>query len=414
MAPVHRDEKMGYRMVGDTVVFGDPDADTLAQIKRCAEPSETVGSVLCADAHKGYSMPIGGVVAYDGLVSPSGVGFDIACGNKAVRTDLTVEDVRKDLPKIMDTIFNTISFGLGRKNPTPIDHPLFDSPRWNVHPGVAALKKLAREQLGTVGAGNHYVDLLEELGTGRLWVAVHFGSRGFGHKTATGFLNLAANLPFDAPSRGESMDAPPTLLRTDTPLGQAYLEAMRLAGEYAYAGRDYVVDQVLRILGARATYSVHNHHNFAWEEEHGDEQVIVVRKGATPSHPGQMSFVGGSMGDISVVIRGKDNKFAQQALFSTVHGAGRIMSRTRAAGRWRRVRGRRMRVGGEISMDDVHRQLKRLGVELRGGGPDEAPGVYRKLRDVLDAHASTIDVLHVLKPIGVAMAPMDEYDPYKD
>src|SRR5690606_39313295 len=124
--------------------------------------------------------------------------------------------------------------------------------------------------------------------------------------------------------------------------------------------------------------------------------------------------VGGSMGDISVVIRGKDIKFAQQALFSTVHGAGRIMSRTRAAGRWRRVRGRRMRVGGEISMDDVHRQLKRLGVELRGGGPDEAPGVYRKLRDVLDAHASTIDVLPVLKPIGVAMAPMDEYDPYKD
>ncbi len=414
MAPVHRDEKMGYRMVGETVVFGDPDADTLAQIKRCAEPSETVGSVLCADAHKGYSMPIGGVVAYDGLVSPSGVGFDIACGNKAVRTDLTVEDVRKDLPKIMDTIFNTISFGLGRKNPTPIDHPLFDSPRWNVHPGVAALKKLAREQLGTVGAGNHYVDLLEELGTGRLWVAVHFGSRGFGHKTATGFLNLAANLPFDAPSRGESMDAPPTLLRTDTPLGQAYLEAMRLAGEYAYAGRDYVVDQVLRILGARATYSVHNHHNFAWEEEHFGRKVWVIRKGATPCHPGQESFVGGSMGDISVVIRGKDTPAARASLYSTVHGAGRIMSRTQAAGRWKRVGKKRVRVGGLISQQEMEKRVAAYGVELRGGGPDEAPDVYRKLQEVLDAHADTIDILYTLKPIGVAMAPADLFDPYKD
>lgn len=414
MAPVQRDATMGYRKVGDTVVFGNPDDATLSQIRMCSEPPETVGSVLCADAHKGYSMPIGGVVAYDGLVSPSGVGFDIACGNKAVRTELTVSEIRKDLPKIMDAIFNTISFGLGRKNPRPIDHPLFDNPAWNVHPGVAALKKLAREQLGTVGAGNHYVDLLEEQGTGRLWVAVHFGSRGFGHKTATGFLNLAANLPFDARPRGESMDAPPTLLRTDTSLGQAYIEAMRLAGEYAYAGRDYVVDQVLRILGARATYSVHNHHNFAWEEEHHGRKVWVVRKGATPCHPGQESFVGGSMADISVVIRGKDTLAARASLFSTVHGAGRVMSRTQAAGKWKRVGKKRVRVGGAISQKDMEKQVAAYGVELRGGGPDEAPGVYRSLQDVLTAHADTIDILYTLKPVGVAMAPADLFDPYKD
>ena len=246
MAPVHRDEKMGYRMVGDTVVFGDPDADTLAQIKRCAEPSETVGSVLCADAHKGYSMPIGGVVAYDGLVSPSGVGFDIACGNKAVRTDLTVEDVRKDLPKIMDTIFNTISFGLGRKNPTPIDHPLFDSPRWNVHPGVAALKKLAREQLGTVGAGNHYVDLLEELGTdGFGWQSLRL--RGFGHKTATGF-EPAATCLWRYPRR---VWTPPAASHRHT-VGTGVPRAMRLA-RMRIRRRDYVVDQVLHFERRRRT-----------------------------------------------------------------------------------------------------------------------------------------------------------------
>src|SRR5690606_3830198 len=178
------------RMIDGIVVFGDPDEDTMAQIKRCAAPPETYGAVLCADAHKGYSMPIGGVVAYRGLTSPSGVGFDIGCGNKAVRTNLKADDVRADIPRLMDEIFDQISFGIGRKNPQPIDHPVFDDERWTVHPGVAALKKLAREQLGTVGAGNHYVNLMEDVQTGDLWVAVHFGSRGFGHKTATGFLNL--------------------------------------------------------------------------------------------------------------------------------------------------------------------------------------------------------------------------------
>ncbi|MBO8140654.1 MAG: RtcB family protein [Firmicutes bacterium] len=398
----------------DIVVFGMPDADTVAQIRRCAAPEETAGAVLCADAHKGYSMPIGGVVAYRGLTSPSGVGFDIGCGNKAVRTNLKVADVRRDLPRLMDRIFQRISFGVGRKNPEPVDHQLFDDPRWNVHPKVAALKDLARSQLGTVGAGNHYVDLLEEPATGDLWVAVHFGSRGFGHKTASGFLNLAANRPFDAPIRGESMDHPPTLLRLDTDLGQAYHAAMELAGTYAYAGRDLVVDQVLAILGARATFEVHNHHNFAFKEVHNGEELIVVRKGATPCHPGQVSFIGGSMGDMSVIVRGKDSAAARASLFSTVHGAGRIMSRTQAAGRWRRVRGRRVREGGAISMDAVHRQLKAMGIELRGGGPDEAPAVYRRLQEVLDAHRETFDVLHVLRPVGVAMAPADEFDPYKD
>ncbi|OUN01338.1 MAG: RNA-splicing ligase RtcB [Firmicutes bacterium ZCTH02-B6] len=402
------------RITDGIVVFGDPDADTVAQIRRCAAPPETAGAVLCADAHKGYSMPIGGVVAYRGLTSPSGVGFDIGCGNKAVRTNLKVADIRRDLPKLMDRVFKEISFGIGRKNPRPIDHAVFEDPRWNVHAGVRALKDLAYQQLGTVGGGNHYVDLLEEPATGDLWVAVHFGSRGFGHKTATGFLNLAKGKPFDAPAGGESMDHPPTLLRLDTELGQAYHQAMQLAGRYAYAGRDVVVEQVLRILGAQATLSVHNHHNFAWEEEHNGEKVIVVRKGATPCHPGQMSFIGGSMGDISVVVRGKDSPVARVALFSTVHGAGRIMSRTQAAGKVRRVKGKLVRFGGLISMEDVVRQMKALGIELRGGGPDEAPGVYRKLQEVLNAHVDTFEILHVLKPIGVAMAPLDEYDPYKD
>lgn len=349
-------------------------------------------------------MPIGGVVAYRGATSPSGVGFDIGCGNKAVRTNLMAADVRDDLPKIMDMIAERIPFGVGGTSGAHSDHPLFDDPAWNVHPGVKALKPLAREQLGSVGSGNHYVNLMEDEETGELWVAVHFGSRGFGHRTASGFLNLANDRAFDARLPRESMDAPPTLLRLNTKVGQAYHTAMQLAGRYAYAGRDAVTSDVLNIIGAESTFEVHNHHNFAWEETHNGEKVIVVRKGATPSHPGQISFVGGSMADISVVIRGKDTPEARRALYSTIHGAGRVMSRTQAAGRWRRRRGRRERVGGAISPEEMRREVKRYGVELRGGGPDEAPGVYRKLRDVVSAHLSTVDVLHTLKPIGVVMA----------
>jgi tRNA-splicing ligase RtcB len=157
---------------------------------------------------------------------------------------------------------------------------------------------------------------------------------------------------------------------------------------------------------------VHNPHNFAWKEKHGGEEVWVIRKGATPCFPGQESFIGGSMGDISVIVRGKDTAEARDALYSTVHGAGRIMSRTQAAGKmvWRKKR----RVGGAISEERMRRAVAEFGVELRGGGPDEAPCVYRKLGDVLAAHSETMDILHVLKPIIVVMAGPDIYAPYKD
>jgi tRNA-splicing ligase RtcB (3'-phosphate/5'-hydroxy nucleic acid ligase) len=401
-----------YRLVNGVKVWGEPDPDSVAQAVRCAQTGDVAGVVLMADHHKGYSQPIGGVVAYRESISPSGVGYDIACGNKAVRTDLKAAMIRKELPQLMDEIYRTVSFGIGRKNPRPVDHDLFDDPTWQDVREIAPLKKLAAEQLGTVGSGNHFVDLLEEPATGDLWVAVHFGSRGFGHRTASGFLNLAAGRPFDSRAPGESMDQPPTVLRLKTPLGQAYLAAMRLAGRYAYAGRDAVIRQVLELLGARPTFEVHNHHNFAWIEQHAGEQVVVVRKGATPLAPGQLGFVGGSMADISVIVRGRETPEAREALFSTVHGAGRVMSRTAAAGKmnWKLKR----RVGGRITPEMMHEAIRSYGVVLRGGGTDESPSVYRRLETVLDAHAGTLEVLHALRPIGVAMAGLDEYDPYQD
>lgn len=408
---------MAYQTIDGVRVWGTPDASAVAQAKMCGEHGNVVQSLLMADHHKGYSQPIGGVVVYDGQISPSGVGYDIACGNKAVRTMLRAEDLKPRLSQVMDEIARKISFGIGRVNNEKVDHELFDDPDWDVYKAIGKqehdkLKKLARDQLGTVGSGNHFVDIFEEVETGRIWVANHFGSRGFGHRTASGFINLAAGREFSARAPGESMDQPPVLLDLNSELGDMYYRAMMLAGRYAYAGRDYVMQQVLEILGTEADLEVHNHHNFAWKETHDGREVVVVRKGATPSAPGQISFIGGSMGDISVIVKGKDSEENRDAYYSTVHGAGRIMSRTQAAGRmnWRT----RKRSGGQISTEQMLKAVRDFGVELRGAGTDESPFVYRKLQEVLDAHTETIEVLHVLKPIGVCMAGADEFDPYKD
>ncbi len=409
---------MAFQMIEGVRIWGDPDAGAVSQAITCSQHGNVVQTLLMADHHKGYSQPIGGVVAYSGQISPSGVGYDIGCGNKAVRTNLLASDVMPHIGSIMDRIASTIAFGVGRGNRYMVDHELFDDPDWNVYMQVAGqkghndLKQLARQQLGTVGSGNHYVDLFVEPATDRLWIGNHFGSRGFGHKTASGFLNLAVGREFFAKAPGEHMDQPPVLLNLDDEVGELYYRAMKLAGRYAYAGRDVVIDEVLRLIGAEADFAVHNHHNFAWKEKHAGQDTIVVRKGATPSAPGQLGFIGGSMGDISVIVRGKDSVENVESFYSTVHGAGRVMSRTQAAGKmnWKT----RTRSGGAITREQMRQAITDYGVELRGADTDESPFVYRKLQTVLDAHRETLDVLHVLRPIGVCMAGADEFDPYKD
>ena len=409
---------MGYQLLNGIPVWGTHDEATLAQIRRCASDDRVAAAALMADGHKGYSMPIGGVVAYRDAVSPSGVGYDISCGLKAVRTEVTASQVRPEIKRIMDAVAATVVFGLGRSSGKSIDHEVFDDPGWREVRPLEPLRRLAREQLGTVGSGNHFVDLLEDE-DGRLWVAAHFGSRGFGYKTASGFLNLAAGRSFDARAPGEGMDQPATVLPLDGALGQDYWRAMTLAGRYAYAGRDIVVDQVLSLLGAHPVDVVHNHHNFAWIEEHHGERLVVVRKGATPAWPGQRGIVGGSMGDISVIVEGVAGPESEEALHSTVHGAGRLMSRTQAAGkrRWAKKGGRRVQQvvrPGLVSRQMMMQWMEREGVELRGAGTDESPHVYRRLPEVLAAHQGTIRVLHTLRPIGVAMAGEDVLDLYRD
>ena len=404
--------------------FGPVDTRSLAQLERCMEAGEAEFGVLCADHHPGYSQPIGGGIAYEGYVSPSGVGYDIGCGNKAARTELTRADLDAlgGVENLMGEITRRISFGMGVPARERADHPVLDRIRHADFAPQRKLAQLAESQLGTVGAGNHYVNLMEDE-RGFVWVGVHFGSRGFGHRTASGFLALAEGRPFEGKASDGEMDSPPVLFEIDSELGEAYVAAMELAGEYAYAGRDVVVAKVLEILGAESVHEVHNHHNFAWREEHFERTYWVIRKGCTPARPGQEGFVGGSMGDESVILEGLASDEATESLYSTVHGAGRVMSRSKAAGRFRYrkqvVDGRSVRVAeqvkpGVVDWAAVQARLREQGIVLVGGGADEAPEVYKHLPDVLGAHAASIRVTHTLRPLGVAMAGRDVYDPYKD
>ena len=177
---------MPFQIIGGVPVWGDPQDNAVEQILGCVD--DATAAALMADHHLGYSVPIGGVVAYEDKLSPAGVGYDIACGNKAARLDAPAAEVKARIKPIMDDIWRTISFGVGRKNKEPVDHPLFDDdPAWDL-PVARKLKKLAAEQLGTVGSGNHYVDIFEDEQS-RIWLGVHFGSRGLGHRLATHFIN---------------------------------------------------------------------------------------------------------------------------------------------------------------------------------------------------------------------------------
>lgn len=373
-------------------IVGQHEPDTLAQLERCARYGSVVGGAICADGHLGYAQPVGGVLAYEGHISVSGVGFDIACGNMAVRTDLPVESLDdSDLVTLADDIARNLSFGIGRANADKVEHELFDDDELWREADVGPLKAMAEAQLGTIGSGNHYVDIFAG-DDGRIWVGVHFGSRGLGHKSATKYLKMAGGQ--------DGINVPPTVLDVESEIGRRYLAAMTLAGRYAYAGREWAVGRVLAMLGAESRDTVHNHHNFAWLEDHDGRKLWVVRKGATPAFPGQRGFVGGSMGDDAVIVEGVEAPDAGPLFRSTIHGAGRLFGRREAKRRFTR--------------EEMLEWLNRKGVILRGAGLDESPMAYRRLDDVLAEHAGTIKVTNRLRPLVVVMAGEGEVDPFKD
>lgn len=430
------------QVIDGITVFGKHDDNTLAQIRDVS--SRAVRTALMGDGHLGYVMPIGGVAAYRNQVSVAGVGFDIGCGNCAIRTDLKLmfadgERERAWMNNLADEIADTISFGIGRKNrdaDAPTDHELFSDPAWDILPTKDGVRQRmldkARSQLGTVGSGNHYVDVFVDE-QGRVWVGVHFGSRGLGHGIASGAMSRSEGLGW-----GDRVKEVEGLVSLDSALGQEYWALMTLAQKYASVGREWVAQRVVDLLGAEGRDIVNVHHNFGFKETHFGEELVVVRKGATPAFPGQRCFVGGSMGDCAVILQGADpykgrpvpitdeeldahfaspdyavNELQRAALFSTVHGAGRVMSRTAAAGKRNRRTGVQ-KSPGLVKQEDMSAWLERVGVVLRGGGLDESPQAYRRLPEVLAAQGPTIEVLHTLKPLVVVMAGADTDDPFRD
>lgn len=387
-------------------IIGQHEAATIEQAKNVlAKGADKF--VLCADGHLGYGHPIGGVAVYKDKISISGVGFDIACGNMAVKLPIKSNEI-KDWKEIGRKISLAISFGVGRVNNTRVEAEFLDTDaNWN-NEALHGLKDLAASQLGTVGSGNHYVDVFHDQDD-FVWIGVHFGSRGLGHKATTHFLNKLGS--------SDGMNADPCLVDMDSDIGQAYFEAMNLGGKYAYAGREWVCKMVAEIIQGNSEYldMVHNHHNFAWIEEHDGEKYFVVRKGSTPAFPDQRSFIGSNMSDISVIVRGLDTPEAKENLYSTVHGAGRILSRTKAAGKTRWKNGQLIKMSeGIINENEMRESVKLKGVHLFGGGADEAPECYKKLDEVLQYHKNSVTVETRLTPIIVCMAGSDIRDPYKD
>jgi len=358
--------------------------------------------------HVGHNFIANGVVVHN-------------CGNKAVKLNIKGVTIRKDIKKIIEEISKNISFGVGRCNNKKVDHELFDDPTWNldcikeISRGVNKkndLRDMAISQLGTIGSGNHYLDLFVDENDD-VWIGVHFGSRGLGHKIATYFLHEAGGK--------DDINAYPTLISVNSDLGQEYISCMKLAGRYAYAGRDWVCNTVANILRGKIIEEVHNNHNFAFEETHFGESYWVIRKGATPAFPGQKGFVGGSMGDNSVIIEGVDSEESRQSFYSTVHGAGRVMGRMEAKGKFKQKKDSSGKKTGEfecvrepkVKKEDMLKWIKEKGVELYGADVDESPFVYKRLNEVLGFHSNTIKILHDLQPIAVMMAG-NERDPYKD
>ncbi len=372
-------------------VFGEHDEATVAQMRNCMAVGNVVAGVICADGHLGYAQPVGGVIAYEKQISISGVGFDIGCGNMAVRLDTPYEAIAGTVPLILKDVQRVISFGLGRSNGERVEHELFDDRDAWRESDMGEYRQKAVAQLGTVGSGNHYVDLMRDE-AGFVWIGVHFGSRGLGHTSATRYLKAAGGT--------DGMNVAPAIVDEDSELGRRYIAAMQLAGRYSYAGREWVIERVRHIIGGNVTDMVHNHHNYAWRETHDGRDLWVVRKGATPAFPGQRGFVGGSMGDDAVILEGLDSAEAKASLYSTVHGAGRLFGRKEAKRRFTRV--------------EMDARLQERGVMLLGADLDESPMAYRRLPDVLAHHAKSARVLHRLRPFAVAMAGTGEFDPFKD
>ncbi|HZW10156.1 MAG TPA: RtcB family protein [Phycisphaerales bacterium] len=388
----------GYACWGDQI-----EEAAHQQMRNARSLPVSVAAALMPDAHVGYGLPIGGVLATDNAVIPYAVGVDIACRVRLTVFDLPAETVDRFQDRLAEFLERETRFGVGAawKGSRRAEHPVMDAD-WRITPATADLKDTAWEQLGTSGSGNHFVEFGEleawpnhhGIPAGRhLAVLSHSGSRGAGARVASHYSKLARDQHPELPK--ELSHLAWLDMRTD---GQEYWAAMELMGRYAAANHAVIHDRLadaVGSLGGGVACAVENHHNFAWKETHEIDgrrrEVIVHRKGATPAGKGQLGFVPGSMAAPGYVVEGLGDP---RSLDSGSHGAGRVMSRTQA----KKV----------LDPEEVRAYLRERRVRLLSAGLDESPQVYKNIDRVLDAQSSLMRRVARFTPRIVKMAPSGE------
>jgi len=373
----------------------DLEASAVQQLVDACSLPVAVRGALMPDAHPGYGLPIGGVLATRNSVIPYAVGVDIACRMKLTVLDLPLATLNEDEERLRKAIQKETRFGIGSEFESRRHHEVMDQD-WSVSPITRRLRDKAWSQLGTSGSGNHFVEFgVFHVDHGELNVSPgdylallsHSGSRGTGAEVASHYSRLAKSLHPELPSHLKNL----AWLDLDTEAGQEYWSAMELMGKYAAANHALIHRHMARNLGAAVLLDLENHHNFAWKERHDGEDLIVHRKGATPAGEGVLGIIPGSMASHTYVARGKGSK---ASLHSASHGAGRVMSRGEARRRFR--------------WPEVMELLKARGVKLISAGLDEVPMVYKDIDRVMEAQSDLVERVATFDPRLVKMAPSGE------
>jgi tRNA-splicing ligase RtcB (3'-phosphate/5'-hydroxy nucleic acid ligase) len=406
---VPRAEPAPYRIWGEGLEQGAVD-----QMINAAKLPVAVQGALMPDAHQGYGLPIGGVLATENAVIPYAVGVDIACRMRLSVFDIPAADLARLHDQLKKILQRETVFGTGGEHKKPQQHEVLDAD-WSVTKITQHVFDKARVQLGTSGSGNHFVEwgilTVHESDEGNaapsspsslrrsvasslhlppgqyLALLSHSGSRGAGATVADYYSKLAMDLHPELPPELRRL----AWLNLDSEPGQEYWAAMNLMGEYAAANHAIIHRNIARALGEKPAAGVENHHNFAWKETHNGREVVVHRKGATPAGKGVLGVIPGSMATPGFVVRGRGEA---ASLESASHGAGRAMSRTAAKNTYR--------------WNHFKEMFDRAGVELLSAGIDEAPGAYKDIHKVMAAQSDLVDVIARFDPKIVKMAPGSE------
>jgi tRNA-splicing ligase RtcB len=364
----------------------------LHQIYQAAKLPVSYKAALMPDAHQGYGLPIGGVLACENAIIPYGVGVDIGC--RMALTIYPMRDLSGNREELLKALDKLTYFGAGQERPNYVEHEVLESAVFNMNNTLKSLKDKAAKQIGTSGSGNHFVEFgILEIGGDDLIPAgeylgllSHSGSRGLGAKIANHYTTQAKRLRKLDPKVSNL-----AWFMMDEELGMEYWAAMNLAGDYAKANHDIIHQTISKFIGELPLMKIENHHNFAWKEKHDGKDLIVHRKGATPAGEGVLGIIPGSMATAGYVVRGRG---VAESLNSASHGAGRAMSRSAAKQKF---------VWGNEK--DI---LAERDINLIGGGVDECYGAYKDIESVMNAQTDLVDILAKFTPKIVKMAGADE------